>query len=297
MDLNRDGIVDILSGSYSRMEESMAGLFQVLYGVEGGGFRKPTPVLGTDEEPLIIQVAGEAEDVDVRKICTRPTAADLDGDGLLDIVTGNFGGSFAVFWGTNEGFDPVSVMLKGSDGKELTVHHHSDPVLVDWDADGDLDLVTGSGFGGVSMFPNIGTKTEARFGDNVVLVPTPEAASNGVTVFGDEHIKAPGSSTRVEVADLNGDGKLDLLLGDSAQLSFPAKGLTEEECLERCAAWDKEASAVYETSPDIADWENMTPEESEAQEAFNEKIQALYQKRSEFIEERGTGYVWALLQK
>ena len=32
MDLDGDGHIDILSGSYSRMERSMAGLFQVLYG-------------------------------------------------------------------------------------------------------------------------------------------------------------------------------------------------------------------------------------------------------------------------
>jgi hypothetical protein len=38
VDLDRDGRRDILSGSYSRMQNDMAGLFQVLYGNEDGTF-------------------------------------------------------------------------------------------------------------------------------------------------------------------------------------------------------------------------------------------------------------------
>lgn len=297
MDLNRDGVIDILSGSYSRMDQSMAGLFQVLYGVEGGGFQKATPVLGSDGEPLVIYTGEEEVKADSGKICTRPTAADIDGDGLLDIVSGNFGGTFAVFWGGEDGFDPHSSMLKDTKGEELTVQHHSDPVLVDWDADGDLDLVTGSGFGGVSMFPNIGTKTEPRFDDSVVLVKQPRPNRGGTALYGDDQVQAPGESTRVQVADINGDGKLDLLLGDSVRLSSPAKGLSEAECLKRAAAWDVEASAVYAKAPVVKDWDNMTPEESAAQLAHSKEMGALYEKRAEFIDERSTGFVWALIRK
>jgi len=40
VDIDGDGIPDILSGSYSRMDKAMAGLFQVLYGKADGTFKK-----------------------------------------------------------------------------------------------------------------------------------------------------------------------------------------------------------------------------------------------------------------
>jgi hypothetical protein len=40
VDLDRDGRRDILSGSYSRMTDDMAGLFQVLHGKPDGTFGK-----------------------------------------------------------------------------------------------------------------------------------------------------------------------------------------------------------------------------------------------------------------
>ena len=88
MDIDGDGHRDILSGSYSRMENSMAGLFQVLYGKADGTFRKAEVLKGTDGQPLIIP----ANDNDqlTEKICTRPFAVDWDGDGHLDLVVGNF---------------------------------------------------------------------------------------------------------------------------------------------------------------------------------------------------------------
>jgi hypothetical protein len=69
VDLNGDGHVDILSGSYSRQDRNMAGLFQVLLGNADGTFQKPTVVLGTDGKPLILP--GEGEDTMTDRICTR----------------------------------------------------------------------------------------------------------------------------------------------------------------------------------------------------------------------------------
>ena len=57
MDLNGDGRLDILSGSYSRHDKDMAGLFQVLWGDANGSFRAAEVLTGTDGEPLIIHAA------------------------------------------------------------------------------------------------------------------------------------------------------------------------------------------------------------------------------------------------
>mgnify|MGYP000981136436 CR=1 FL=1 len=103
MDLNNDGNLDILSGSYSRDDSPMAGLFQVLWGQAGRAFAPPKPLLGTDDEPLIIPPSEADERGYFESICTRPMAVDWDRDGDLDLVVGNFQGNFNLFRGEGDG--------------------------------------------------------------------------------------------------------------------------------------------------------------------------------------------------
>jgi len=50
----------------------------------------------------------------------------------------------------------------------------------------------------------------------------------------------PNHSSRVWASDYNGDGKLDLLVGDSVTLSQPAEGLTDDEFEKALGAWQKD---------------------------------------------------------
>ena len=297
--MNSDGIADIFSGCYSSTEpdEGMAGEFHVLLGKKGGGFEKAKTVDDAEGNSLKLAAIDGGSDPVIDMICTRPWAVDLDGDGNLDIVSGNFAGTFAVFWGQDEGgFDPVSSPLTDTKGKALRVSHHSDPSFIDWDGDGDMDMLSGSDNGGVALFPNVGSKTEPSFGKSIQLVK--EAGGfqmNQKIVFGDEHIKAPGRSTRAVAADMNGDGKLDLVIGDSTMVVTPAEGLSEEDVQKKLAEWE---AGMEELTSDMPEWsEEMSEEQQKAFDTFQQKMMAHYEAKAKIVDERSTGFVWVLYQK
>jgi hypothetical protein len=288
VELNGDGLIDVLSGSYSRQDEDMAGLFQVLYGKKGGGFGKPEVLSGSDGQPLILQKQKDGDDDGVTDaICTRPCAVDLDGDGKLDIVSGNFRGTFGFFRGEGGGkFSPKVEWLQG-DGGKLAVDSHGDPFFVDHDGDGDLDLWSGSAQGGVFLFENVGSKTAPKWGGRKTIVEpkghTPIAADDHVPEFGDAHLKGPQSDTRVWLADVDGDKKLDLLVGDTARLMHVAKGLDEKTAREKFVAWRKKQKEFFAANQ---------PEGEEAMKKWQEGYEALEKEREQFAKEESTGFVW-----
>src|SRR5688500_10863244 len=114
------------------MEQAMAGLFQVLYGNADRTFRKAEVLKGTDGEPLIIPITGREQMTE--NIRTRPFAVDWDADGHLDLVVGNFTGTFYWFTGEGEGkFQPKPQAITAGDKPLRIQGAHSDPFPVDWD--------------------------------------------------------------------------------------------------------------------------------------------------------------------
>jgi FG-GAP-like repeat len=295
VELNGDGNIDILSGSYSRQDQDMAGLFQVLWGQKGGTWKKPEVLNGSDGQPLILPRSGTGDgdgggDDVTDRICTRPTAVDLDGNGKLDIVSGNFSGTFAWFRGEGGGkFAPKAEWLQ-ADGKRMQVDAHGDPFFVDHDGDGDLDLFSGSAQGGVFLFPNVGSKTAPKFGAKVTLLEATghHGPSDENVRFGDSHIVAPQSDTRVWLADVDGDKKLDLLVGDTARLMHLVDGVDEKTGREKYAAWQKKQQDFFK---------QPQPEGEDGQQKWQQTYEALEKELEKFAKQESTGFVWLLRGK
>ena len=267
----------------------MAGLFHVLWGQPSGGFKTAAILNGTDEEPLIIPI--EERKYQTENICTRPTAVDWDADGDLDLVVGNFAGSFYLFKGEGKGkFHPEPELLKSNNEALKIVGAHSDPFVIDWDGDGDLDLLSGSTTGGVQWAENQageGQKRPILKAFKTLIEPGKPVAYG--SSLSEEELTGPTTSTRIWVDDVNSDGKLDILVGDRVAIASPAQGLSKAEYKERQAKWQKEvnvAAALRDATTDAAE-----------KRAANKRYSDLYRKRSEFVTEERTGFVWLYLQK
>jgi hypothetical protein len=288
VDIDGDGHLDIISGSYSRMDKDMAGLFQVLYGNKDGSFRKAEVLKGTDGEPLIIPTKGDNQVTE--KICTRPFAVDWEGRQKLDLIVGNFAGTFYRFKGEGKGkFAPTPELLM-SGGKPLKLPGaHSDPFVIDWDSDGALDLLSGCSDGGVYWAKNRAGK--GKIPDLVPFQPLikPRPHVHDGRIVREVDLTGPSSASRIWVADINGDGKLDIIVGDSVTLVSPAKGVTEAEFKKKHADWLKELQVPRTLLDSKAD------EKSLAKNA--EESNKLYNRRLEFMREEMTGFVWVYLQK
>lgn len=289
MDLNGDGYLDLLSGSYAAEGlPKMAGLFQVLWGEKGGTFQIAEPLKGLDDKPLTIITVKNGRRDETERICTRPTAVDWDGDGDLDLVVGNFSGTFYLFKGGGKGkFEPKSELLMVK-GRALKLHddEKSDPFFVDWDGDGDLDLLSGSKSGSVVWARNdAGVGQEISLTDFQVILPPSETKESWLDLP-----KKPSSSTRVWADDLNGDGKIDLIVGDKVTMLRPSKGKTKEEAQELLIAWEKKISQVLD------DDKKIEPNSKEGQMNKN-KFFEIAREKDQIVEEKTSGFVWIYLRK
>ena len=138
--------------------------------------------------------------LDAQGDAVAPELADLDGDGVKDLILGHSDGSLTLRAGTaGPGWprfaDPVSLR---ADGAPIQVAGQASARVFDWDQDGRPDLLVGSADGGVLLFL---------------------AGDGGLTAAG--QLLPAGEGSSIAVCDWDDDGLTDLLaVGSQGELLF-----------------------------------------------------------------------------
>lgn len=137
-----------------------------------------------------------------------PNFADFDGDGDLDLICGEFVDGFTYYENIGTRTQPRYAAPRRikHEGKFLTMDLEMIiPVAIDWDGDGDLDLIVGDEDGRVALLENTGKMVDGA-PDFLPPVYFQQQAEN---------VKFGALCTPVSV-DWDGDGDEDIIIGDSA---------------------------------------------------------------------------------
>lgn len=111
------------------------------------------------EAPVKVEAGGSPVDV---YGWPSPNFADFDGDGDLDLLCGEFLDGFTYFQNIGTRAEPryaAGLRLFGADGEPLVMHLQMiTPTALDWDRDGDVDLIVGDEDGRVALVENVSPK-------------------------------------------------------------------------------------------------------------------------------------------
>ena len=184
VDLDGDGDLDLMAGDsllanfvyFENTGSASAPLFTQRFG-------SSNPVNGLETNALI-----------------SPALADLDGDGDLDLVTGNHGGGLTYFENTGGATSPdlTRRAATASPVDGIDTGEFSAPELADLDGDGDFDLIVWSWYGAIDYYENTGTTAAPVFTQRT-------GAGNPLGII-------TRSYAPPELVDLDGDGDLDLVV-------------------------------------------------------------------------------------
>jgi hypothetical protein len=207
VDFDNNGRTDVLSGSWP-------GELYIFRRNEDGTFAEGETLKDKDGKPIH---TGNASTV---------FAVEWNGNGRLDLLPGNISGQVHVVINEGTREEPaygeairldVDSDLRPRGGK-------SGPIVADWDGDGLNDLLVGMGDGSVVWFRNVGTEKEPQFARGKELV---SKSPFGLDLLN----RKPGElgvRVKIHAVDWNGNGRLDLLLGDRSGGPPPGFDATQQ---------------------------------------------------------------------
>jgi hypothetical protein len=188
-----------------------------------------------------------------------PRVVYWDGDGKKDLLLGLSNGTVRIYFNTGTDaapvFDTWQLVGYGPTGNKtpISVGARATPVPIDWNSDGKKDLIVGSLDGYLRVYINEGTDTVPDF------VTVSYVQENGADMMVTTERSSP------EVADLNGDGKKDILAGNTygQLLLYLNVGTDESPSFSGYSLVESDGEEInlggtqgVRTRPFVCDWNN-----------------------------------------
>lgn len=273
MDINNDGVDDIISGSY-------LGDITMYKGLKGDGF----------DSPIMLDQVTDIKDRSLSQevIFTNASFGDFNNDGLIDaFVGGIYGLRVMINEGTKENpkFGERTPILR-VDGEQITTYKEqklgenakdfkSYIYFIDWDNDGVKDIMTTSSYFYEGQDPiifhkGVETSEGLRFEKGVGLIKQ-----------GAIEKSLPGMLLMPHFCDYNRDGAMDILLGVTMRCnvkdnSFDKYGEYQFMVYPILEKMQWEIYYVHRKYDNNADDEKMNKEVEAIKTKYNLKLPAFY---------------------
>jgi hypothetical protein len=202
-DFDGDGKKDIIAGEF---------LDKLTWFRNIGTKKTPKFAEGTylrDEDGEIIRMHVEM---------ITPTAVDFDGDGHIDLLVGDEDGRVAFIKNTGKTRKRAPVFKKPVYLKQKAHYVKfgalSTPYSVDWDGDGNPDIIAGNSAGNICFIKNIYGTSNPEWAEPVLL----QVNGKDIRIMAGKNgsIQGPAEEkwgyTTLSVADWDNDGKLDIIV-------------------------------------------------------------------------------------
>jgi hypothetical protein len=180
------------------------GLLDMIVGKEDGTLSHYEQATANSNSFTFVTAAFNTIDVG---LLSAPTFTDLDGDGLLDMIVGKNDGTLSLYEQATA--NSTSFTLVSPAFNTIDVGTNSKPTFTDLDGDGLLDMIVGKQAGTLSHY-----EQAAVNGTSFTLV---NPAFNTIDV---------GFTSDPTITDLDGDGKLDMIIGQFDGNSFHYEQIT-----------------------------------------------------------------------
>jgi hypothetical protein len=286
VDLDSDKQTDILSGSWP-------GEIYIFRRQPDGSFAAAEKLLDENGKPINL---GHSSTV---------FAVDWNVDGANDLLVGNIMGEVHLVPGRLDAGKLKFTAPKRleAEGKPIQIASgESSPVAADWNGDGRLDLISGSENGSVVWFKNVDPAGEPKLEAARMII--------GESPFGWQGTPGPrewGVRVRPCVVDYNGDGRLDLLIGDRCGYFQAKPTQSDAEREEERRASDRLPELRRAWTSAFQEFQRLQAS-TDAQAGLNDVRQRLSRLKDEIarvqeIQEhyrpgyQSHGYVWLFLRK
>lgn len=213
VDFDNDGAVDLLIGVGDWIDYGWDDAFNDSGEWTQGplhGFVYLARNTGTNEQPIYadpVKLTAADGEIDVYGM-PSPNLADFDGDGDLDLLCGEFVDKFTYFENIGTRSKPRFDYGKylEVEGKPLKMDSCMfTPVAIDWNRDGDIDIIVGQEDGSVALVENTGSSV-----DGVPSFKLPKLFQQESTVVKLGVLVTPTSY------DWDNDGDEDLICGNAS---------------------------------------------------------------------------------